>query len=65
VVAYPDGIDRTWHYGQTEIDDIAFTEALIDHLVETLGVDPFFSRQVSVQLPGTIARTADAISWAV
>jgi len=39
VVVYPDGIDRTWHYGGSDIDDLAFVDALIDHLVETLGVD--------------------------
>ena len=40
VVVYPDGLDRTWHYGRSEIDDLAFVDALIDHLQATLGVDP-------------------------
>jgi len=40
IVAYPDGIDRSWHFGGSDIDDLAFVDALIDHLVATHGVDP-------------------------
>jgi polyhydroxybutyrate depolymerase len=40
VVVYPDGIDRVWRFGLSEIDDLAFVDAMIDHFVATLGVDP-------------------------
>jgi polyhydroxybutyrate depolymerase len=40
LVAYPDGIGRAWHYGESDIDDIAFTDALIDRLVAEEHVDP-------------------------
>jgi len=40
IVAYPDGIDHSWHYGVSNVDDIAFTDALIDRLVAEHHVDP-------------------------
>ena len=40
LVAYPDGIDHAWHYGESSIDDVAFIDALIDHLVADQHVDP-------------------------
>jgi polyhydroxybutyrate depolymerase len=40
VVVYPDGIDKHWHFASAEVDDVAFVNAVIDHLVETANVDP-------------------------
>lgn len=39
IVAYPDGIGRGWHYGLSEVDDVAFVDALIDRLVSEDNVD--------------------------
>src|SRR5436190_3498789 len=30
VVVYRDGVDRTWHHGGSEIDDLAIVDAQID-----------------------------------
>lgn len=40
IVAYPDGIDHAWHYGESSIDDVAFVDALIDRLVAEQHADP-------------------------
>jgi polyhydroxybutyrate depolymerase len=47
LLAYPDGIDRSWAdargvtpASQKGVDDVAFLSALIDHLVKTRGADP-------------------------
>ena len=48
IVAYPDATDKHWNDFRNdmlaadveEIDDVGFISALIDHLVETLNVDP-------------------------
>src|SRR6266542_5157522 len=47
VVAYPDGIGRSWNAGsccgparQQRVDDVAFLAALIDHLGTAENVDP-------------------------
>ena len=48
VVVYPDGVDRHWNDGRgvsdyrahrENIDDIGFISGLIDHLVQTQGID--------------------------
>ncbi|MBV9897778.1 MAG: esterase [Chloroflexi bacterium] len=38
-VVYPDGIDKHWHYVSTEVDDVAFVNAIIDHLAQSANVD--------------------------
>lgn len=47
IVVYPDAIDKHWNdfrndmlAGVEEIDDLGFISTLINHLVETLNVDP-------------------------
>lgn len=47
VVVYPEGANRTWNGGRCcgmsvrqNVDDVGFISALIDHLVETLSIDP-------------------------
>jgi polyhydroxybutyrate depolymerase len=47
IVAYPDGIDKSWNddrgvtpAAEKKIDDIGFISALIDHLSKTYAVDP-------------------------
>lgn len=49
VVAYPDGVGRTWNDGRglrsyeaqrENVDDVGFLVALIDHLAATRGIDP-------------------------
>jgi polyhydroxybutyrate depolymerase len=70
VVAYPNGLGRQWHFGGSDIDDIAFTEALIDQLVSSHGVDPsrvyvtgmsnggFFSIHFACARPDRVAAVA-------
>lgn len=47
VVVYPDGIDASWNDGrpgspaaEQGVDDVAFVDALLDHLATTVGIDP-------------------------
>lgn len=47
LVAYPDGIERSWNDGrgttaadQQAIDDVGFVSALIDHLAQQFPIDP-------------------------
>ena len=38
-VVYPDGIDKHWRYGLSEIDDVAFVDAIVDSLTALGQVD--------------------------
>lgn len=68
-VAYPDGLDKSWHYGSGP-DDVAFVDALLAHLRRTLSVDDrriyatgisdggFFSQYLACRRPGALAAIA-------
>lgn len=75
LVAYPDGIDRHWNDGRaadrpsliSNVDDVAFVAALIDHLVATETIDQrrvyatgmsngaIFSQRLGCELAGKLA----------
>jgi len=40
VVVYPNGIDKHWRFGLSEISDVDFVNAVIDHLADSGAVDP-------------------------
>jgi polyhydroxybutyrate depolymerase len=76
LVAYPDGIDGSWaDHNNTDadragVDDVAFMDALIDHLSTAYGVDParvyatgmsnggFMATLLACTLPETVAAVA-------
>lgn len=47
VLIYPEGYRRSWNDGRGNtpaeregVDDVTFIRSLIDHLIETMGIDP-------------------------
>ena len=72
LAVYPNGIGRVWNDGRTDsdVDDVAFTDALIDRLDDDYGIDPsrvfatgmsnggFMSQRLGCELGDRIAAIA-------